>query len=75
MEGDKKEFAELLERSFTVGMSQIDDIAADFAGELGQREVLASYLRNFHYRLGPEEVQGLEEFRRLVHEHGFLEPI
>lgn len=71
----KQQFSELLERSFTVGMSQIDDIAADFAGELGQREVLASYLRNFHYRLGPDEMRGLEEFRRLVCENGFLEPI
>jgi len=71
----KKSFADLLERSFTVGMSQIDDIAAEHAGELGQREVLASYLRNFHYRLGPEEMKGFEEFRRLTREHGFLEPI
>jgi chorismate dehydratase len=71
----KTEFADLLERSFTVGMSQIDEIAAEFAGEMGQREVLASYLRNFHYRLGPEEMQGLEEFRRLTRDYGMLEPI
>lgn len=71
----KKDFADLLERSFQVGMSQIDDFAAQFAGELGQREVLASYLRNFHYRLGAEEMKGLNEFRRLSQENGFLEPI
>ena len=71
----KASFADLLERSFTVGMSQIDDIAAEHAGDMGGREVLASYLRNFHYRLGPEEMQGFEEFRRLSREHGFLEPI
>ena len=71
----KTNFADLLERSFIVGMSQIDEIAAEFAGELGQREVLASYLRNFHYRLGPEELEGLEAFRRLSEEHGLLEPI
>lgn len=71
----KEEFAGLLERSFTVGMSQIDDIAESFAGELGAREVLASYLRNFHYRLGTEEMKGLDEFRRLSAEHGLLEPI
>lgn len=71
----KSDFADLLERSFTVGMSQIDEIAAEFAGELGGREVLASYLRNFHYRLGPDEMKGMEEFRRLNEEHGLLEPI
>ena len=71
----KADFADLLERSFIVGMSQIDEIAAEFAGELGQRQLLASYLRNFHYRLGPEELKGMEEFRRLSKEHGLLEPI
>ena len=71
----KTNFRDLLERSFLVGMSQIDEIAAEFAGELGRREVLASYLRNFHYRLGPEEMKGMEEFRRLSEEHRLLEPI
>jgi chorismate dehydratase len=71
----KSNFADLLERSFTVGMSQIDEIAAQFAGEMGQREVLAAYLRNFHYRLGPDEMKGMEEFRRLTEKHGMLEPI
>ena len=35
-------------------MAQIDEIADRYAGELGSAEALASYLRNFHYRLGPE---------------------
>jgi predicted solute-binding protein len=62
-------------RSFEVGMSQIDEIAAEFAGELGRAQDLASYLRNFHYRLGPEEMRGLEEFRRLVLERDLLRPM
>lgn len=71
----KREFSDLLERSFAVGISQIDDIAAEFAGELGARSQLASYLRNFHYRLGHEEWAGLEAFRRIAMEHGLLEPV
>lgn len=71
----KQSFAELLERSFAIGMERIGSIAARFAGSLGTAETLASYLRNFHYRLGPEEMRGLEAFRRLTTEHGFLEPI
>jgi chorismate dehydratase len=74
-DGIKEGFAELLERSFAVGLEKIDEIAAEHAGGLGSPEVLASYLRNFHYRLGPEEMKGLQEFRRLVLEHGMLEPI
>ncbi len=74
-EETKGQLAELLERSFVLGMSQIDQIAAEFAGELGAREVLASYLRNFHYRLESEEMKGFEEFRRLTGENHFLDPI
>lgn len=71
----KQRFAELLERSLELGLSQIEEIASEFAGELGRPEELSSYLRNFHYRLGPEEMRGLEEFRRLVLEHDLLKPI
>jgi chorismate dehydratase len=74
-ENVKQRFAELLSRSFEVGMSRVDEIAAEFAGELGRAEELASYLRNFHYRLGPEEMRGLEEFRRLVQVRDLLRPM
>jgi len=71
-EQDKKEFLSLLERSFAKGMAEVDRIAAEFASDLGSAEGLASYLRNFHYRLGPEEWRGLEEFRALATRHGLL---
>lgn len=74
-EDTKKDFADLLERSYVEGMTRIDAIADEHAGDLGQREALASYLRNFHYRLGEQELAGLAEFRRLTQENGFLEPI
>jgi chorismate dehydratase len=74
-ENVKLRFSELLSRSYEVGMSQVDDIAAEFAGELGRPEELASYLRNFRYRLGPEEMRGLAEFRRLVFERDLLRPM
>ena len=71
----KHAFRKLLERSLAKGMAQIDEIAGRYAGELGSAETLASYLRNFHYRLGPEEKRGLTEFRRLVEENRILEPV
>ncbi len=64
-----------MERSLAKGMAQIDEIAGRYAGELGSAKALASYLRNFHYRLGPEEKRGLEEFRRMVQENRILEPV
>jgi chorismate dehydratase len=71
----KESFRELLLRSFDLGLTKIDEIAAEAAGELGDPSELASYLRNFHYRLGVDEMRGLEEFRRLVLEHDLLKPI
>jgi len=71
----KQAFRELLERSLDQGIAQIDEIAGRYAGELGSAEALASYLRNFRYRLGPEEKRGLTEFRRLVEENRILEPV
>jgi chorismate dehydratase len=71
----KQDFADLLERSFAIGLTRIDAIGAELAGALGSAVELASYLRNFHYRLGPEEMEGLSEFRRLVHENGWLAPM
>jgi len=71
----KLAFRDLLERSFVKGMSELEEIAAGHAGELGTAEELVSYLRNFHYRLGDEEKRGLEEFRQLVHHHRLLEPV
>ena len=32
-----------------------------------------AYLRRFHYRLGPEDLQGLERFESLAREHGLVE--
>ena len=72
---EKHAFRELLERSYAQGISELDEIAARHAGALGTAEELVSYLRNFHYRLGPEEKRGLEEFRRLVHQHCLLKPV
>lgn len=71
----KRDFAGLLERSFAKGMAEIDAIAARHAGEMGSAAELASYLGNFHYRLGDEEMVGLREFRRLVLAHDLLQPI
>jgi chorismate dehydratase len=71
----KNDFAALLRRSFAKGMAELPDICRRFAGELGSAAELVSYLKNFHYHLGPEERKGLEEFRKLSVEHGLLEPI
>ncbi len=74
-EQTKREFAELLQRSFSKGMNELDEMANRHAGELGTPAELVSYLENFHYRLGEDEMQGLNEFKRLAMQNGLLEPI
>jgi len=73
-ESAKTDFASLLERSFSKGMTEIDLIAGRYAGQLGTPEDLASYLRNFHYRLGAEEKKGFSAFEQLVRERNLLAP-
>jgi predicted solute-binding protein len=33
---------------------------------------MESYLRRFHYRLGPDDLQGMDRFDALLKEHGLL---
>ena len=33
---------------------------------------MEAYLRRFHYRLGPEDLAGLERFEALLAAHGLL---
>ena len=71
----KEDFATLLEASFALGITQIDAIASRFAGDLGDAPALASFLRNFYFRLGPEEMKGLARFSEINEQHGLLAPI
>jgi predicted solute-binding protein len=36
-------------------------------------EEVESYLRRFHYRLGPDDLEGMERFRMLLDRHGLLD--
>jgi len=36
-------------------------------------EETEAYLRRFHYRLGPDDLAGLERFEQLLGEHGLIE--
>jgi len=35
-------------------------------------EEMEGYLRRFHYRLGPDDLAGMERFETLIREHGLL---
>jgi predicted solute-binding protein len=47
-------------------MKHLHDIAVKRAPDLGlSTAAIESYLRNFRYRLGPEDRDGLETFKRM----------
>lgn len=66
---EKKVLAMRFEDAFFEGMAHLPEIAERRASDLGMTPAaVEAYLRNFRYRLGPEELNGLDEFVRLVRE-------
>ena len=47
-------------------MRRLAQIAERRAGRLGSAEDLLAYLKRIHYRLGPEELEGMGRFRDLL---------
>lgn len=66
---EKTILAMRFEDAFFEGMAHLREIAERRAPDLGLTpDAVEAYLRNFRYRLGPEELEGLDEFARLVRE-------
>lgn len=64
---EKKVLAMRFEDAFFEGMAHLNEIAERRAPDLGMTPAaVEAYLRNFRYRLGPEELDGLDAFARLV---------
>ena len=53
-------------------MASLPDVAARTTGPGWSREETEAYLRGFHYRFGPDELQGLARFEALLREHGLI---
>lgn len=64
---EKKVLAMRFEDAFFEGMAHLNEIAERRAPDLGMTPAaVEAYLRNFRYRMGPEELDGLDTFARLV---------
>jgi len=63
---EKKILAMRFEDAFFDGMKHIADIGLKRAPDLGiSPKAVEEYLRNFRYRLGPDDWEGLETFKRM----------
>ncbi len=69
----KAELRDFLEASLTAGLSSLPEVARQQTEPGWNAEETEAYLRRFHYRLGPDDLAGLERFGELVREHGLME--
>jgi hypothetical protein len=69
----KTELATFLESSLAAGLSSLPEVARQQIEPGWSPEETEAYLRRFHYRLGPDDLAGLERFEQLILEHGLAE--
>jgi chorismate dehydratase len=71
--GIKSALGAFLEASLTAGLATLPEVARQQTEPGWRPERVEAYLRLFHYRLGPEDLRGLERFETLLHQHGLVE--
>ena len=70
--GTRAELGRFLEASLAAGLGSLAEVARQTTEPGWSALEMEAYLRRFHYRLGPEDLKGLERFRMLLAEHGLL---
>jgi predicted solute-binding protein len=68
----RAELNRFLDTSLAAGLGALPEIARQQTEPGWSAAETEAYLRRFHYRFGPEDLQGLERFAALVREHGLL---
>jgi len=68
----KNEMRTFLEASLAAGLATLPEVARRTTDPGWSAEETEAYLRQFHFRFGPEEMEGLARFESLVREHGLL---
>ncbi len=71
--GVKAELREFLETSLAAGLASLPEVARQWTGTGWTPDELEAYMRRFHYRLGPDDLEGLQRFEELVGRHGLRE--
>ena len=73
LEGSMKdEMRQFLDASLAAGLAQLPAIARQQTEPGWTAEEMEGYLRRFHYRLGPEDLAGLERFEELLRQHELI---
>jgi chorismate dehydratase len=69
----KAALGRFLETSLAAGLAALPEVARQQTEPGWRPDEVEAYLRRFHYRLGPEDLRGLERFEELLRQHGLVE--
>jgi chorismate dehydratase len=69
----KQDLRTFLDSSLAAGLASLPEVARSQTAPGWRPEEVEAYLRHFRYRLGPDELAGLERYERLVREHGLTD--
>jgi len=69
----KTDLRDFLEASLAAGLASLPEVARQQTEPGWTPEQTEAYLRRFHYRLGPDDLAGLDRFEALMREHGLVE--
>lgn len=72
-ESVKQELRAFIEASLAAGLASLPDVARRTTDPGWTAEETEAYLRQFHYRFGPDELAGLARYEALLREHGLVE--
>ena len=65
----KSDLGQFLEASLAAGLADLPAVARQQTEPGWSPEETEAYLRRFHYRLGPEDLKGMDRFEALLREH------
>ena len=68
----KNDLRAFLESSLAAGLASLPEVARRETGPGWSAAEMEAYLRRFHYRFGPEDLQGLDRFEALLQEHNLV---
>jgi chorismate dehydratase len=72
-DGLKAELGAFLDSSLAAGLASLPEVARQQTEPGWTVAEMEAYLRRFHYRLGPEDVKGLERFEELLRRHDLID--
>ena len=68
----KTELGAFLDASLAAGLASLPEVARQQTDAGWTAAEMEAYLRRFHYRLGPEDLKGLERFEELLCRHDLI---